>query len=209
MKQHFPERAAELLPGFQLYLDELYAINAQVNLVSRQMVKEDYWQYHFLDSLLIFKCMDLVGGKALDFGTGGGLPGIPVKLVRPEMDMTLLDSVGKKAKCLDHIIDALRLKNCSAVWSRLEDYAKAMPGNRFDYILCRSVRMEPAFFEPMFKLLKSDGKAIFYKAHQAEDVTVLPGIKVFDVSREELGKRQIIIAPKRSFEMYLKNRKLG
>lgn len=209
MKSQFPERAAQLLPKFELYLEELYAINAQVNLVSRQMIKQNYWLYHFLDSLLIFKCMDLVGGKALDFGTGGGLPGIPVKLVIPAMDMTLLDSVGKKAGCLDQIIDALQLQNCKAVWSRLEDYAKADSNNRFDYILCRSVRMEPAFFEPMFRLLKTDGMAIFYKAHQSEDVTILPDIKVSDVSLEELGKRQIIIAPKRSFEMYLKNRKLG
>jgi 16S rRNA (guanine527-N7)-methyltransferase len=204
-----PDRADELLGQFDAYLELLFAQNQMVNMVSRQTPKDDYWLYHFLDSLLIIKCMDLQAGDALDFGSGGGLPGIPLKLVFPEMKMTLLDSVGKKVKCMQSMIAQLELKDCTAIWARIEDYTKVFSGKRFDYIFCRSVRLEESFIEPLYKLLRPCGRAVFYKAHQAEDVTVFRNITVFDVSLEELGKRQIINVPRNSLEQYLKNRKLG
>jgi len=205
LKQHFPEEADKLLPRFETYLQELYSRNQSVNLVSRKMPVQDYWTHHFLDSLLVFNCMDIKSGEVLDFGTGGGLPGLPLKLARDQLSLTLLDSVGKKIRCLQEIIAVLQLKDCQAVWSRLEDFN----GRRFDLVLCRSVRLEPAFIEPLHRLLKKDGKVVFYKAQQLEDVSILPGISSFDVSRPELGKRQIVIAPQRSFETYLKTNRLG
>lgn len=209
LEQYLPAQAEHLMQSFEQYLEILYAQNQMVNMVSRQMLKEDYWLYHFLDSLLILKCMDLSGKTALDFGSGGGLPGIPIKLVFPEMNMTLLDSVGKKVRCIQSMIDSLKLPECSAVWARLEDYTKTFSGKRFDYIFCRSVRLEESFIEPLYKLLRPGGRAIFYKAHQAEDVTIFKNITVCDVSMEELGKRQIINVPRNSLEQYLTNRKLG
>jgi 16S rRNA (guanine527-N7)-methyltransferase len=209
LQQYRPEQADELLNQFDAYLEVLYAQNQMVNMVSRQMPKDDYWLYHFLDSLLVLKCMDLVFGDALDFGSGGGLPGIPIQLVYPEMKMTLLDSVGKKVRCMQEMITQLELTNCTAVWARIEDYTKVFSGKRFDYIFCRSVRLEESFIEPLYKLLRPGGRAVFYKAHQAEDVTVFRNITVCDVSLEELGKRQIINVPRNSLEQYLTNRKPG
>lgn len=209
LEQYFPKEAQALLTQFELYLEVLYETNQKVNLVSRQMSREDYWLYHFLDSLLIFNCMDLKGGKALDFGSGGGLPGIPIKLVRPDIKLTLLDSVGKKVKCLEQIVSTLKLNECTAIWSRLEDFVKSRPGDRFDYILCRSVRLEAGFIEPLSKLLKPAGKAVFYKANRIDDVSVLPDLEIYDVSMPLLGTRQIVIAPGWSFAEYLKNKKVG
>jgi len=206
LQQFMPKQADELLSRFDAYLNLLYAQNQMVNMVSRQTPKDDYWLYHFLDSLLVIKCMDLQAGDALDFGSGGGLPGIPLKLVCPEMTMTLLDSVGKKIRCIQEMITELGLQDCSAIWARLEDYTKVFSGKRFDYIFCRSVRLEESFIEPLYKLLRPGGRAVFYKAHQAEDVTVFRNITVCDVSLEELGKRQIINVPRNSLEQYLKNR---
>lgn len=209
LKLHFPGQADGLMERFGLYLDALYAQNQLVNLISRQMVKEDYWLYHFLDSLLIINTMGLKGEEVLDFGSGGGLPGIPLKLFLPDLQLTMLDSVGKKVKCLEQFITVLELKSCQAVWSRLEDYAKGNGAKRFDLVLCRSVKMEPAFFEPVYKLLKPNGKAVFYKAQHMDDVTVLPGAEVFDVSMKELGTRQIIVAERGSFGKYLNNKRFG
>jgi 16S rRNA (guanine527-N7)-methyltransferase len=206
---HFPGQAEALMERFGLYLDMLYSQNQFVNLISRQMVKEDYWLYHFLDSLLIINTMGLNSEEVLDFGSGGGLPGIPLKLVFPDLWLTMLDSVGKKVKCLEQFINALELKNCRAVWSRLEDYAKGNAAKRFDLVLCRSVKMEPDFFEPVYKLLKPNGKAVFYKAQHMDDVTVLPGAEVFDVSMNELGTRQLVVAGRGSFGMYINNKRFG
>jgi 16S rRNA (guanine527-N7)-methyltransferase len=209
LQAHFTDNGDALLEKFSAYLDVLYEQNGLVNLISRQMPKEDYWLYHFLDSLLIINTMGLNGEEVLDFGSGGGLPGIPLKLVFPDLRLTMLDSVGKKVKCLEQFINALELKNCRAVWSRLEDYAKTIPAKRFDLVLCRSVKMEPAFFEPVYRLLKPNGKAVFYKAQHMDDVTVLPGAEVFDVSLKEIGTRQLVVAGRGSFGMYLNNKRFG
>jgi 16S rRNA (guanine527-N7)-methyltransferase len=207
LNTHLPDKVTQLLPLFEQYLEELYTQNQMVNMVSRKMTKEDYWTYHFLDSLLVLKCMELQGEAALDFGSGGGLPGIPLKLVLSEMQMTLLDSVGKKVKCMQSIVESLQLKGCNAVWARLEDYVST--GAKFDYIFCRSVRLEHSFIKPLCKLLKPNGKAVFYKANQTEDVAILPKRKTFDVSQPELGKRQIVVVSKKGFEYYLYGKEQG
>jgi len=200
LEQHFPARVEHLLSGFENYLDLLYDINQRVNLVSRQMPKDNYWLYHFLDSLLIVNCMDLSGEKILDFGSGGGLPGIPLKLAFPDLKLTLLDSVSKKIRCLEQMISELKLQNCRAVWNRLEDFATSARTERYDLILCRSVKLESGFIEPLHKLLKPGGKAVFYKAQSLDDVSVLDNIEVHDVSLPELGQRRIVTAPKQSLK---------
>lgn len=209
LEQHFPSQTDFLLARFESYLNLLYETNQQVNLVSRQMPKENYWLYHFLDSLLIINCMDLSSEKILDFGSGGGLPGIPLKLVFPDLKMTLLDSVGKKVRCLEQIIATLELKNCRAVWSRLEDFAQSAQAEQYDIILCRSVRLESGFIEPLHKLLKPFGKVVFYKAQSIEDVSVLSEIEVCDVSLPEIGNRRIVTAPKQSLRINMKTKKVG
>lgn len=202
LQSRLPAQADALLPRFEQYLDLLYTKNQIVNMVSRRMNREEYWLYHFLDSLLILKCMEFSSGSVLDFGSGGGLPGIPMKLAFPDLQMTLLDSVGKKVTCMQEMADGLGLKGCKAVWSRLEDFPQQPVGKRFDFILCRAVQMEDRFVAPLLKLLGKDGKVIFYKAHKTEDVTCFPGHHRFDVSLPELGTRQIIVVPRRG--LYIK-----
>ncbi len=203
----WPQRAERLLEQFDLYLNELAALNHMVNLVSRRMPREDYWTHLFLDSLLAVNCMEIKAGEALDFGSGGGLPGIPLKLAVPELGLTLLDSVGKKVHCLEHLISALGLDRCRGVWARLEDFAASGGGGRYDYIFCRSVRLEERYIGPLRKLLKPGGLAVFYKANLADDVAVLPGTETHDVSHPQLGRRLIVTAPRRSFELYDKQGK--
>ena len=92
LQEYRPAESRSLAEKFELYLELLSGQNAKVNLVSRRMPPEDYWLYHFLDSILVLKCMEIEAGTALDFGSGGGLPGIPLKLLCPELSITLLDS---------------------------------------------------------------------------------------------------------------------
>jgi len=208
LAEQFPQRKADLMLSFGRYLDLLFELNRQVNLVSRRMAKDKYWLYHFLDSLLALKCMDLTDGTALDFGSGGGLPGLPLKLVCPDLQMTLLDSVGKKVKCLQKLVSDLAICDCCCIWVRLEEFAESHRGKGFDYIFCRSVKIEPEFLKPLAKLLNKNGLAVFYKAQQWDDVCSLPDIQVFDVSRPDLGQRKIILAGRQSLLTYTKDRKL-
>jgi len=208
LAEQFPQKKADLMLSFGRYLDLLFELNRQVNLVSRRMAKDEYWLYHFLDSLLVLKCMDLTDGTALDFGSGGGLPGLPLKLVCPDLQMTLLDSVGKKVKCLQKLVADLAIGDCGCIWARLEEFAESHRGKSFDYIFCRSVKIEPEFLKPLAKLLNKNGLAVFYKAQQWDDVCSLPDIQVFDVSRPDLGQRKIILAGRQSLLTYTKDRKL-
>ncbi|MCB5257548.1 MAG: 16S rRNA (guanine(527)-N(7))-methyltransferase RsmG [Candidatus Cloacimonadaceae bacterium] len=160
----------KILSKFEMYYQLLIDYNRYLNLISRATPAPEIWTYHFLDSLLPLKCIDLSNKKILDFGSGGGLPGIPVKLVVPSCKMVLLDSTQKKVKSLKEMIYKLNLTDCEAICSRLEDYYTE---ERFDYILCRAIKMEKRYFKPLHSLLKPTGTMLFYKAQDISDISDL------------------------------------
>jgi 16S rRNA (guanine527-N7)-methyltransferase len=157
-----------VLSKFELYHKLLLEKNAVVNLISRATTEGEVWTKHFLDSLFALKCLDFTGKKVLDFGSGGGLPGIPLKLTVPSCRMTLLDSVRKKVLAVQEILAQLELDECEAVCSRLEDLPAE--GSGYDFILCRAVRLEERYLKPLHRLLASDGKVLYYKAQDASDI---------------------------------------
>ena len=176
-----------IMAGFDLYHDLLVELNARLNLFSRAAPKDELWTKHFLDSLLPLKYFDFSGARLLDFGSGGGLPGIPVKLAVPGCRMTLLDSVRKKANALRELVARLELEDCETVCSRLEDLSDEAG---YDYILCRAVKLETRYLKPLRGLLKSGGKLICYKAR---DWTDIEPFKPVELLRLELdyGSRAI------------------
>ena len=151
---------------FENYLELLYEENQKVNLISRNLEKDDYWISHFEDSLFPLTLFDFSGKDVLDFGTGGGLPSVPLKLVSENMNLILLDSIGKKIKSLQSIIKKLKLKNCKCENMRLEDYKTQY----FDIIVCRAVKILPKYKKLLFSLLKKQGKIILYKGKEFDDV---------------------------------------
>ncbi len=181
----------ELLDSFQRFLDLLLEENSKVNLISRKTKPEDYWTTHFLDSILPIRDIDFSNKKILDFGTGGGLPGIPIKLLYPDSIVFLLDSKQKKINSIKNIVKRLDLKECFTIVSRLEEM-EADWNNFFDIIVCRSVKILPKYKIKMFDLLKNDGKIILYKSRKLDDVTQFGKVKIYDVSRPEIGERKII-----------------
>ncbi len=162
-----PEREA-VLARFDAYHRLLWDKNSQVNLFSRATTEDELWTKHFLDSLVALKCFEFSGKKVLDFGSGAGLPGIPIKLAVPDCRMVLLDSVRKKALALVELVAGLELVDCEAECARLEDYAREDSG--FDYVLCRAVKLETRYLKPLKKLLKPSGLAVFYKAQDISDL---------------------------------------
>jgi 16S rRNA (guanine527-N7)-methyltransferase len=122
------------------YVALLKEWNKSINLVSRKDV-EGIWLNHILLSLaFLFKVDFAAGAKVLDLGTGGGLPGIPLSIVRTDATFVLLDSIRKKTKAVENMVASLELPNVSVVCSRAEDINNLSPyRNAFDAVIARAV----------------------------------------------------------------------
>ena len=177
-----------VMAGFEHYHRLLSEYNQMVNLVSRAMPVNQYWTKHFLDSLLPLKCMDLSEQSVLDFGSGGGLPGIPLKLVHQNLRIHLLDSVGKKTRILAEMVSDMHLEKVEVINARLEDFAEGE--DRFDLVFCRALKMEERYRQPLWQLLKPGGSVIFYKAQDSEDLKDLAAELMLEQSFD-WGSRKI------------------
>ena len=109
---------------FERYYEILIQKNEVMNLTAITEF-EEVVQKHFLDSLMIRRLMEPKAGERwLDLGTGAGFPGIPLKIVYPELKLVLLDSLNKRVKFLQEVIEELELKEITAVHGRAEELAR-------------------------------------------------------------------------------------
>lgn len=188
------EKLAEIITKFDIFFEQLCVINSQINLFSRQTNPDDLWTIHFLDCLLILEIgVDLSEKTICDFGTGGGLPGIPLAIIYPESQIFMLDSKQKKLSAIDGMCKKIGLENCKTIHSRIENIPEKY-NNFFDCITCRSVKILPEFVKPMKKMLKVSAmsKIYLYKSVVLDDTEYFLNKKLTDVSREEIGKRVIV-----------------
>jgi 16S rRNA (guanine527-N7)-methyltransferase len=128
---HLDEKTAE---AFDLYLKELLKWNQKINLTAIRTEKGIVLK-HFLDSLSVFPYFSNIS-TLLDIGSGAGFPGIPLKMVEPSLEVTLIDSVRKKVDFQRHIIRRLGLKGIEAIHGRVQDkeILKGLEG-RFDIVI--------------------------------------------------------------------------
>lgn len=116
--------------------------NSQINVISRKDM-DAFYERHVLHSLAIAKVMEFKSGsKVLDIGTGGGFPGIPLAILFPEVQFTLVDSIGKKIKVVKAVAQHLNLNNVNAFHLRAEELS-----GQFDFIVSRAVTAMPKFLE--------------------------------------------------------------
>jgi 16S rRNA (guanine527-N7)-methyltransferase len=128
-----------------MQLDQLAALgplysdwNEKINVISRKDIQHLY-EHHVLHSLVVAKYNPFTDGmKVLDAGTGGGFPGVPLAIVYPEVNFTLVDSIAKKILVANKVIEALELKNVTAIQSRLEEHQ-----GEYDIITSRAVSTLP------------------------------------------------------------------
>ena len=122
------------------YVELLLEWNTKLNLISRRDV-ENVWTSHILHSLsLLFLVGIPIGARILDLGTGGGLPGVPIALVRPDLRITLLDSIRKKGVVLGQMTGVLDLANVEVVTGRAEVFGEHIQhGGGFDIVVARAV----------------------------------------------------------------------
>lgn len=130
----FPNLTQQQIKQFDA-LEVLYRHwNVQINVISRKDM-DAFYTRHVLHSLGIVKVMPFVdGSKVLDIGTGGGFPGIPLAIMFPNVQFTLVDSIGKKIKVVQEVSNALGLENVSAYHKRAEEVK-----DKFDFVVSRAV----------------------------------------------------------------------
>jgi 16S rRNA (guanine527-N7)-methyltransferase len=168
----FRTNAVRLPPGaeslFERYLSLFLEYNAHTNL-SAIRDAEGVVEKHFADSAILSK-FETLSGRLLDIGTGGGFPGIPLKILFPELEVTLLDSVGKKAKACEYFVAELGLPGVSCVWARAEELAHR-PGMRasFDSVVSRATAYLPKILEWSVPFLQKNGRIFLYKTPSEEE----------------------------------------
>ena len=140
VKQYFPDLTELQLSQFE-QLEELYKDwNLKINVVSRKDIDELYLR-HVLHSLAIAKLISFKpGSQVMDVGTGGGFPGIHLAIMFPETNFHLVDSIAKKLKVVDEVVQGLELTNVKTSHSRVEDL-----DGTYDFIVSRAVAAMPTF----------------------------------------------------------------
>lgn len=179
------------LQQFLSYYEMLIEKNKVMNLTAITE-KEEVIDKHFIDSISFNKAMDVTRSlKILDLGTGAGFPGIPLKIAYPNLEITLLDSLNKRIKFLDEVIEALGLEGISTIHGRAEDYAKqACYREQFDICVSRAVANLATLSEYCLPYVKEGGCFISYKSGSVEEELEQSKKAIFELG----GKVKEVIA---------------
>ncbi len=172
-----------------LYGNLLLEWNEKINLTAIKE-PEDVLFKHFYDCILFFKNSRIPkNASIIDVGTGAGFPGMIIKIIRPDIDVTLLDSLNKRLVFLNDVIEKLGLEKIKTVHSRAEDAGKnkAMR-EKFDFATARAVASLPVLLEYCTPLIKSGGEFISMKGPSVyeEAENCKNAIKVLNLSEPKI-----------------------
>lgn len=158
------------LNAFETYYDMLIDRNKVMNLTAITEFDE-VMDKHFLDSVYLFRSIELKEDyKLIDIGTGAGFPGIPLKIVFPELKITLLDSLNKRVGFLNDVIDELNLNDIEAIHGRAEDIARDKTYRAsYDIAVSRAVANLSTLSEYCLPFVKIGGKFVSYKSGDCAD----------------------------------------
>jgi 16S rRNA (guanine527-N7)-methyltransferase len=156
--------------AFSIYSQSLIEWNNKFNLtaITDEVQIEEK---HFLDSL---SCLTLIRGlkvgEMIDVGTGAGFPGIPLKIMLPDLQLTLLESIGKKVEFCNYLVGKLELRGVTVIQGRAEDLGQdATKRERYDLGIARAVANLPVLAEYILPLVRSGGKMIAQKGMTAPE----------------------------------------
>lgn len=195
---------------FVKYMDMIKYYNKMVNITSITEDKEIVIK-HFIDSLEIFKFEGLSGKKTvIDVGTGGGFPGIPMKIVNESLDVTLLDSLNKRVNFLNKVIDELKIDGITTIHGRAEDYGKdILYRQKFDVAVSRAVANMKVLSEYCLPFVKKGGYFIALKGpsvdeelESADKIIQILGGKIYKIEKLDILdtdlKHNLVIIKKES-----------
>lgn len=176
--------------AFDRYAEMLTERNEKVNLTAITDPDEIRVK-HFTDSLA---AIDLIktGATVLDIGSGAGFPGIPLKIARDDISVTLLDSVNKKVAFMNDVIADLGLKNIEAVHARIEDFPHK---GEFDVAVSRAVAELTTLVEYALPFVKVGGTFVAYKSEKAEAEAAAAGNAVALLGGRLREIREVNVAP--------------
>lgn len=183
--------SSQQLTAFDSYETELMEWNEKFNLTAIREV-EAVRVKHFLDSITCVKELKLLTpNRLIDIGTGAGFPGIPLKILYPGMQLTLVESVGKKAGFCEHVVNLLHLEDVEVLTLRAEEIGQ-LPKYRekYDWAVARAVAAMPVLLEYLLPLVRVGGGVLAQKgesahaeAQQAEKACLLLGGKLDHISQ--------------------------
>lgn len=180
------------------YMNLLLECNEKINLTAITDEKEIILK-HFIDSFTINKFINS-GDKMLDIGTGAGFPGLPIKIIRAEVDVFLMDSLNKRINFLNEVIESLQLKNIEAFHSRAEEMAKNNKfREKFDVVTSRAVAKLNILLEYMLPYTKINGKCLCMKGPNIEE-EIKEAEKALKILGGEIEKIEKIILPDSNIE---------
>ena len=155
---------------FKKYYEILLDWNKKINLISRK--EENILEKHFLDSILFLPEIEGLINQtptALDIGSGGGFPGIPLAIMKPKWKFTLCESIKKKANFLEYLVKELNLTNVEIINARVEACHGMPLLQKFDFITARAVAKLDVLIKHSLPLLKKGGYLLAYKAKDIDD----------------------------------------
>ena len=192
------------LKQFYNYMNLLIEWNKKINLTAITEPDEIILK-HFVDSLTISRYIS-DGTKVVDVGTGAGFPGIPLKIVRQDVDITLLDSLQKRINFLDEVINELNLEKITTIHSRVEDFGKNKKyREEFDIATSRAVANLSTLSEYLLPLVKVGGKVISMKGSLIQEelensknaIKILGGkiekVDEFDLPNSDISRNIVLI----------------
>jgi len=176
---------------FRQYYDELVQWNRRLNLTS-VVDYEDVQTRHFLDSLTVASLIDDKSSRVIDIGSGAGFPGLPLKIALPGMELTLVESVKKKAAFLDHLVGCLGLADVVVVAERAETLAHDdRYRERYDVAVARGVARLPTLAELALPLCAIGGRFVAMKKGDIGD-EVAGASKAVEVLGGRLREVQVV-----------------
>lgn len=153
---------AALIANCRTYFNHVLQVNEQLNL-TRILGEAQAARQHFADAMRLTRYLDLPQGcRVIDVGTGAGFPGVPLKLLRPDIDLTLLDASGKKTDFLKSTLESMGLE-AEVICGRAEEMAKKEQRESFDIALSRALAPLPMLLELCVPLLRTGGTLAAWK----------------------------------------------
>lgn len=197
----------EQVEAFIKYYELLVEWNEKINLTAITQYEEVCLK-HFVDSMSIvnaFSSYDealefFSGKKLIDVGTGAGFPGVCLKFLFPELNITLMDSLDKRIKFLNEVIKELSLDKIETVHARVEEFAKKSEfREQFDFATARAVASLPVLSEYCLPFVKLGGEFIAYKSEKADEEVSLSQ-HAFSVLGGKLKKNVSFVLPETDYK---------